>query len=53
MNEEGYKEVYFHQYCEKCKHYDTKETDEPCFSCLEDPVNAYTHRPVKYEEKEK
>lgn len=51
--DEGYKEVYFHQYCEKCKHWDCSEKDDPCFSCLEDPVNRYSHKPVKFEEKEK
>lgn len=52
MNEEGFKEVYFHEYCKLCKHEKLEETESPCFECLEDPVNAYSHKPVKFEEKE-
>ena len=50
MNE-GMKEVYFNQYCEKCKHADMKEDEEPCCECLCEPVNQYSHKPVRYEEK--
>lgn len=48
-----YKEVYFHKYCESCMHKDLKDTDEPCSECLEEPINLYSHKPVKWEEKEK
>lgn len=51
--DEGYKEVRFDEYCKKCKHYELRETEDPCFTCLEDPINLYSHKPVKYEEKEK
>jgi hypothetical protein len=51
--EHPYKEVYFNQYCESCKHRDCKDTDEPCNECLDNPVNEYSHKPIKYEEKEK
>lgn len=50
---ELYKEVYFHQYCEKCKHKDVEQSEEPCNECLENPENLYSHKPVKFEEKEK
>lgn len=50
--EQMYKEVLFDQYCEKCKHNDNKETESPCDECLENPVNLYSHKPVKFEEKE-
>lgn len=49
--EEGYKEVYFNEYCEKCKYKDKKEDDTPCDECLSNPVNVHSHKPVKYEEK--
>lgn len=52
MNHEGYKEVYFNEYCKKCKNRAVKNTDEPCDECLSEPINLNTHRPVKYEEKE-
>lgn len=47
-----YKEVYFHQYCETCKHKDKKDNEEPCFECLDNPINLYSHKPVKYEQAE-
>lgn len=47
--EYSYKEVYFGQYCKKCKHVDTKEDEEPCEECLNYPVNLYSHKPVKFE----
>lgn len=49
--DEGYKEVYFNQYCSLCKHKDCPEENDPCDECLSNPVNANSHKPVKYEEK--
>jgi len=49
MNEDGYKEVYFDQYCKSCKHHEKKDTDEPCNECLENPINQFSHKPVKWE----
>ena len=48
-----YKEVYFGEYCKKCKHFDKMEEEKPCCQCLEEPVNLYSHKPVRFEEKEK
>ncbi len=47
--EDTYQEVYFDQYCEKCKHKDTKEAKDPCHECLSNPVNLFTHEPVRFE----
>lgn len=47
-----YKEVHFHDYCLKCEYYDRKEED-PCFECLENPVNLYSHKPLKFKKSEK
>lgn len=44
--------VEFDNYCNRCKHEKKEELDDPCFDCLDEPVNAYTHRPVYFEEKE-
>lgn len=49
--EDVYKEVYFDQYCKNCKYEDLKESDDPCDECLNEPVNLYSHKPVKWEEK--
>ena len=51
--DEDYKEVYFNQYCSKCKHKDVKDYDEPCDECLCNPINLNSHKPVKWEENEK
>lgn len=52
MDYQAYKEVYYHEYCKKCKHRNVANTDMPCDECLSEPLNWNTHRPVKYEEKE-
>ena len=51
MNEDTYKEVYFDQYCKTCENYETLEEKEPCCSCLSEPTNLYSHKPVRYKEK--
>lgn len=43
--------VEFHKYCELCVHFNKKETDDPCFDCLDNPVNEYSRRPVHFKEK--
>lgn len=49
MNGDGYKEVYFNQYCATCKNKDLDEKKDPCFECLSEPMNLYSHKPVKWE----
>lgn len=51
--EESYKIVYFHDYCKTCIHKEKAETEDPCWKCLENPVNVYSHKPVCWEGKEK
>lgn len=48
-----YKEVHFHDYCLKCEYYNRKEEEDPCFECLENPVNLYSHKPLKFKKSEK
>ena len=50
MDAEQYKEVYFYEYCESCKHVEVKDQDEPCSECLENPTNLNSHKPVNWEE---
>lgn len=52
MDHQAYKEVYFDQFCKKCKYEKLKEIEEPCNVCMEEPTNWNSHRPVKYEKKE-
>lgn len=47
------KEVYFHIYCQKCRYRELNESQDPCEECLSYPVNEYSHKPVKFKEKEK
>ena len=49
----GLKEVYFDQYCSKCQYFKNKDYEKPCHDCLNEPVNTYSHKPVKFEEKVK
>ena len=53
MDHQAYKEVYYHEYCKKCRHEKVSDTETPCDECLNESLNWNTHRPVKYEEKEK
>ncbi len=47
-NEE--KEVDFYKYCPICKHMKKAGTSEPCNTCLDNPVNINSRKPVKFEE---
>lgn len=44
------KEVYFNEYCHKCKHKAVPETEDPCNECLTEPVNEYSHKPVRFKD---
>lgn len=40
------------EYCKTCQHQDTKDFLEPCHTCLNNPTNVNSQRPVNYKEKE-
>lgn len=42
------KEVYFHQYCQTCKHRDKSEGEDPCWDCLDQPWNEHSHKPINW-----
>ena len=44
--------VNFDEYCDKCEFKDLLESEDPCFDCLTESTNEYTHRPVHFKEKE-
>lgn len=46
------KEVYFDNFCAQCVHKDNEENEPPCDECLAEPVNEYSHKPVKFLKKE-
>lgn len=53
MEVNAYKEVYFGQFCKTCKNKDIPESSDLCDECLTEPVNLYSHKPVKYDEASK
>ena len=42
------KEVYFDNFCAQCQYKDNAENESPCDECLSEPVNEYSHKPVKF-----
>lgn len=46
------KEVYFNEWCPKCKHEKLNETEDPCNDCLAQGFNFDSHKPVMFKEKE-
>jgi hypothetical protein len=52
MEEIRLKEVYFDEFCSKCEFEKLAENEKPCDECLEEPVNEYSHKPVKFKQKE-
>ena len=44
--------VRYDRYCKTCKHYPLNQAEEPCNTCLDNPTNGYSRKPVKYEKKE-
>lgn len=47
------KEVFFFQWCTKCKYDKQPEDEDPCWDCLNEPMNIESHKPVHFKEKEK
>lgn len=45
------KEVYFYEYCHKCKNEKVPENSEPCDECLGFPGRINSHKPEKFEPK--
>lgn len=45
-------EVDYMTYCDLCEHSSVKETEEPCNSCLYNPSNEDSRRPVYFQKKE-
>ena len=51
--ETDYLLVDFNKYCETCKHKGVAEPEDPCNECLENPMNLFSHKPIKWEENKK
>ena len=46
-----YKEVYFSEWCPKCKYYENSESEDPCWDCLDKSCNINSHKPTQFKEK--
>lgn len=53
MQNDNMRIVNFRHYCQRCKHFKKEEYEDPCRECLHHPVNANSHKPVKFEEVKK
>ena len=42
------KEVLFDEYCKTCEYRNRSEYEEPCDTCLGQPYNQDSHKPVCY-----
>ena len=47
------KEVRFDEFCPKCKHWDKRENEDPCFDCLNQGWNEDSHKPIFFEDNAK
>lgn len=52
MFEMSHLEVLFYKYCPLCKYNNVSQSNEPCNSCLSEPINFESHRPVNFEKRE-
>lgn len=50
MDEPKKKEVFYSEYCLRCEHYHKSDQEEPCDSCLEQPFNYDSHKPINFKE---
>ena len=49
VTDNEYREVDYAKYCKICKYADCPEHKDPCFECLDNPLNYCTDRPVNWE----
>lgn len=49
MSSREYREVNYHEYCDKCKYKDVDDIMDPCNECLGEPCNLNSEKPVYYE----
>ncbi len=50
---EYHKEVYYGEYCKKCKYFNKNDDEEPCCDCLSDPARVDSHKPIRFKERTK
>lgn len=50
--ENNFKEVYYDEFCKKCKFEEREEDEDPCWYCLDEPMNINSHKPLEFREKD-
>lgn len=50
MQGDELKIVQFDEYCPICKHHKKAENEDPCLECLDNPVNAWSRKPINFDE---
>lgn len=53
MIEQQYKFVDFDEWCKTCAHLLRDETEYPCYNCLANATNLYSHKPTHWKEDER
>ena len=48
---ELYKEVYYDEWCPKCKHWELPENESPCNECLTYSHREDSHKPSFFKER--
>jgi hypothetical protein len=51
QDNDGLKIVEFEKYCKTCAHKDKKESEDPCWDCLNEPARPESHKPKCWEGK--
>ena len=42
------KEVFYSEYCWRCKYKTVDENEEPCETCMTEFFNEYSHKPTQF-----
>lgn len=45
--------VDFGKYCKLCEHEKLDEAKDPCYTCLNNPINVHSQKPINFKEKTK
>ncbi len=53
MADSEYAKMVNFEYCKTCNHWTKKETEAPCYDCLDTASREGTDVPIHWEEKEK
>lgn len=49
--DESEKIVDFEKYCPKCENWSKSESEDPCWDCLGETTNVWSHKPRYFKER--